>query len=154
MIWSNNFFSLVLRFVLMIKAIKVLNRISVLLFSAIFLLVYAYLPIAVDLGVEGLGQLHKQNFFYYFFGAFMVINILLRVTTNMETKNLKEELLSWIRSIVFIVNFYLTTLVGFIGVLNNTNHINPESFAYLSYLGPTLLVIWVIGLIFLLVKNK
>ena len=154
MIWSNIFFSLVLRFVLMIKAIKVLNRISVLLFSAIFLLVYAYLPIAVDLGVEGLGQLHKQNFFYYFFGAFMVINILLRVTTNMGTKNLKEELLSWIRSIVFIVNFYLTTLVGFIGVLNNTNHINPESFAYLSYLGPTLLVIWVIGLIFLLVKNK
>ena len=154
MIWSNIFFSLVLRFVLMIKAIKVLNRISVLLFSAIFLLVYAYLPIAVDLGVEGLGQLHKQNFFYYFFGAFMVINILLRVTTNMGTKNLKEELLSWIRSIVFIVNFYLTTLVGFIGVLNNTNHINPESFAYLSYLGPTLLAIWVIGLIFLLIKNK
>ncbi|MEQ6168647.1 MULTISPECIES: hypothetical protein [unclassified Ekhidna] len=138
----------------MIKAIKVLNRISVLLFSAIFLLVYAYLPIAVDLGIEEVGQLHKQNFFYYFFGAFMIINILLRVTTNLGTKNLKEEISSWIRSIVFIVNFYLTTMVGFIGVLNNTNHINPESYAYLSYLGPTLLVIWVIGLIFLLLKNK
>ncbi|WP_424960990.1 hypothetical protein [Ekhidna sp.] len=138
----------------MIKAIKVLNRISVLLFSAIFLLVYAYLPIAVDLGIDEVGQLHKQNFFYYFFGAFMVINILLRVTTNLGTRHLKEEISSWIRSIVFIVNFYLTTMVGFIGVLNNTNHISPESYAYLSYLGPTLLIIWVIGLIFLFVKNK
>ena len=154
MIWSNNFFHPLFRFALMIKAIKVLNRISVLLFSAIFLLVYAYLPIAVDLGIEEVGQLHKQNFFYYFFGAFVIINILLRVTTNLGTKNLKEEISSWIRSIVFIVNFYLTTMVGFIGVLNNTNHINPESYAYLSYLGPTLLVIWVIGLIFLLLKNK
>ncbi|WP_425391577.1 hypothetical protein [Ekhidna sp.] len=136
------------------KAIKVLNRFSVLLFSAIFLLVYAYLPISVDIGIDEVKQLHKQNFFYYFFGGFMVINILLRVATKFGTSNLSEELSAWIRSIVFIVNFYLTTMVGFIGVLNNTNHINPESYAYLSYLGPTLIGIWIVGLIFLFIKNK
>ncbi|WP_420319118.1 hypothetical protein [Ekhidna sp.] len=154
MIWSNNFFHRLVSFAVMVKAIKVLNRISVLLFSAIFLLVYAYLPIAVDLAIDGVTQVHKQNFFYYFFGAFVVINILLRITTSQGTKNMNEELSAWIRSIVFIVNFYLTTIVGFIGVLNNTNHINPESYAYLSYLGPTLIGIWIIGLIFLIIKNK
>ena len=138
----------------MIKAIKVLNRISVLLFAAIFLLVYAYLPIAVDLGVEGIKPVHKQSFFYYYFGAFIGVNIILRVATGSTIRNLNEEIGSWIRSIIFILNFYLTTIIGFIGVLNNSTHISPQSYAYLNYLGPVFLLIWLIGLIFLLVKNK
>jgi len=138
----------------MTNAIKVLNRFSILLFSAIFLLVYAYLPISVDLEIDGIKQLHKQHFFYYFFGAFMVLNITLRVATNFGTKNLSEGLSAWARSIVFILNFYFTTIIGFIGVLNNSNHIDPGDYAYLTYLGPVLLFIWLIGLIFLVIKKK
>ncbi|WP_420578426.1 hypothetical protein [Ekhidna sp.] len=138
----------------MTKAIKVLNRFSILLFSAIFLLVYAYLPISVDMEIEGVKQLHKQHFFYYFFGAFMVLNIALKVATSYGTKNMNEELSAWSRSIVFILNFYFTTIVGFIGVLNNSTHINPGDYAYLTYLGPALLLIWVIGLIFLFIRKS
>jgi hypothetical protein len=138
----------------MIKAIKVLNSISILLFSVILLLVYAYLPIMVELNIEGVKDLHKQTLFYYMFGSFVVINVVLRIVLNSVTKKMGEDVGAWIRTIMFIINFYLTTMVGFIGVMNNTNHINPSSFAYLNYLGPVFLIIWVGGLIFFIFKKK
>ena len=138
----------------MIKAIKVLNVISVLLFAAVLLLVYAYLPIQVDLNIEDIRTLHKQTFFYYAFGGFIVINIVLRLIANLGTKGLNDITSSWIKTIIFIVNFYLTTMVGFIGVMNNSTHISPNSYAYLTYLGPTFLVIWLVGLVFLFIRNK
>jgi len=136
------------------KAVQVLNRFSVLLFSAIFLLVYAYLPISVNLEIEGMGQLHKQTFFYYLFGTFLGINIIMRVALHLGLRGVEDDTSAWIRSIIFVINFFLTTLVGFIGVLNNSTHISPGNYAYLNYLGPVFLVIWAIGLIFLLISKK
>ncbi|MEP0985201.1 hypothetical protein [Ekhidna sp.] len=138
----------------MIKAIKVFNSISVLLFSVILLLVYAYLPIMVDLNIEGVKDLHKQTFFFYAFGSFVVINIVIRIGASLGSRNLPEDLAAWIRAILFIVNFYLASMVGFIGVINNTGHINPSSFGYLNYLGPVFLIIWISGLLFFLFKKK
>lgn len=138
----------------MIKAIKVFNSISVALFSVILLLVYAYLPIMVDLNIEGVKDVHKQTFFFYAFASFVVINIIIRIGANLGSRNLSEDLAAWIRAILFIVNFYLASMVGFIGVVNNTGHINPSSYAYLNYLGPIFLIIWVCGLIFFAIKKK
>ena len=144
---------LVVRFAAMIKAVKVFNSISVLLFSAVLLLVYAYLPIMVELKVEGIKDVHKQTFFYYAFGSFVIVNIILRVGIFFGSRGLNTNLAAWIRSILFIVNFYLASMIGFIGVLNNTTHINPISYSYLNFLGPIFLVIWIIGLIFFIFKK-
>lgn len=138
----------------MIKAIKVFNSVSVLLFSVILLLVYAYLPIMVDFNMEGVKDMHKQTFFYYAFGSFVIINIIIRLGVTLGSRNLPEDLAAWIRVILFIVNFYLASMIGFIGVINNTGHINPSSFAYLNYLGPIFLLIWIGGLIFFIIKKK
>ncbi len=137
----------------MIKAVKVLNTISILLFSGVLLLVYAYLPIMVDVNLEGVKDIHKQTLFYYLFGAFVVVNFILRIGINYGTRGISNQLGGWIRSILFIVNFYFATIIGFIGVVNNTGHINPESYAYLNFLGPIFLVIWIIGLIFFILKK-
>lgn len=138
----------------MIKVVNVLNVLSIFLFSAILLLVYAYLPISVNLNVEGLSAVHRQTFFYYIFGSFVGINVLIRIATSGGQKSMNSTLFAWIRLIIFIINFYLTTLVGFIGVLNNSTHINPESYNYLMYLGPILLAVWIIGLFFLIIKSR
>ena len=137
----------------MIKAIKVLNLFSIFLFAAILLLIYAYLPIQVELSVDGIGQLHKQTFFYYVFVSFIVLNIVLRFVANTLQRSLTDKKSSWVRSIIFILNFYFTTIIGFIGVINNSTHISPNNYAYLTYLGPVFLVTWLIGLIFLLIKK-
>ena len=90
----------------MVKAIKVFNSISVFLFSVILLLVYAYLPIMVDLNVEGLQDLHKQTFFYYAFGSFVLVNVLIRLGVTLGSRGLDENLSAWIRAILFIINFF------------------------------------------------
>ncbi|MEQ8906838.1 hypothetical protein [Ekhidna sp.] len=138
----------------MIKATKVLNSLSIIFFMAILLLVYAYLPIMVDLNVEELKDFHKQTFFYYTVGGFVVVNVILKLVTSLGAKYLPKEPQAWLNAIIFVINFNITLIVGFIGVWNNPAHIEPESFAYLNYMGPILIIIWVIGLIFLYFKKK
>ena len=149
--WDDYYVQLVVRFAVMIK---VLNSISVLIFSVTLLIIYAYMPVMVDLNVEGVRDLHKQTFFYSAFGGFVIVNILLRTGVAFGSRNLSAGLASWIRTIIFIVNFYLTSLTGFIGVMNNAASINPSSYAYLNYLGPVFSGIWMIGLIFFIFKKK
>lgn len=138
----------------MIKAVKVLNAGSTFLFVAILLLIYAYLPISVDLNVSRVSNIHKQHFFYYTVSAFLGMNVLLRIILRFGFPTIGQELLGWMTALIFILNVYLTFLVGFIGVWNNATHIGPSNYSYLNLLGPLLLLIWVGGLIFLVVKNK
>ena len=137
----------------MIKSIKVLNLFSTLLFGIILLLVYAYLPISVDVNIEGVSTVHKQTFFYVALSSFLVINVLLRLITRFGFTKFNETLKGWVSLVVLVVNVYLTLLVGFIGVWNNATSISPDGYGYLNYIGPFLLVCWIIGLIFLVFKN-
>ncbi len=138
----------------MIKAVKILNLFSVLLFTSILLLIYAYLPIQVELYLEEVKSLHKQTLFYYVFAAFIVLNVSLIVITNLLLKKLSEIISAWVKSFIFVVNFYLTTLIAFIGVINNATHLKIEDFVYLMYVSPIILALWCIGLIYLWIKKK
>lgn len=138
----------------MIKAVKVLNLFSMLLFAAILLLVYAYLPISVNLNVDGVSSIHKQDFFYQALIGFLALNILLRMVIFYALRSIPALLLSWVSSFIFVINFYFTLLIGFIGVWNNSTHVSPSSYSYLNILGPVLLVIWVVGLIFLAFRKS
>lgn len=138
----------------MIKAVKVLNITSTLLFTVALLLIYGYLPISVDLNIEGIGDLHKHRFFYYSLSAFVAVNIIVRLILNFGFKSVSENVFAWMTSLIFILNLYLTFLVGFVGVWNNSHSISASSYAYLNYLGPFFILIWVGGLIFLVVKKR
>ena len=138
----------------MVKAVKVLNTVSTLLFITVLLLVYAYLPISVDLNVDGISNLHKHRFFYYAVGLYFGINLLIRIVLGVGLKGLSENLLAWCTSLIFIINVYLSFLIGFVGVWNNATHISPSNYSYLNFLGPIFIIIWVAGLIFLVVKKK
>ena len=138
----------------MIKAVKILNLFSTLLFGAVLLVVYAYLPISVDLNAWGMDAVHKQSIFYYAIGGFVVVNFLLRIVTKVGVKSLRPLLQSWIGLIIFVLNFYFTTLIGFIGVWNNATHVAPSSYAYLNYIGPVMIIFWLVGLIFLAIKKS
>ncbi|MEQ9403778.1 MAG: hypothetical protein RIM99_09350 [Cyclobacteriaceae bacterium] len=138
----------------MIKAVKVLNVASTFMFVVILLLIYAYLPISVDLNIDGVENIHKHRFFYYSITAFIGINILLRIILNLGFKGTSENVLAWMTGLIFILNVYLTFLVGFVGVWNNATHISPSNYAYLNFLGPVFVFFWFGGLIFLVVKKK
>lgn len=137
----------------MIKAVKVLNLFSSLLFGGVLLLIYAYLPISVDLNIDLIGSIHKQHFFTYGLAGFVVINAGVRLVVRFGLSSLKEAQIAWASLLIFVVNVYLTVLIGFVGVWNNTTHISPESYAYLNFIGPILFLGWSVGLIFLLLKR-
>ncbi len=141
-------------FAAMVKAVKVLNLVSVFLFVAVLILVYAYLPISVDVNIDGVSNIHKQRLFYYFFITFLTINILLRIILNLGFRRTNENILAWLMSLIFVLNVYVSFLIGFVGVWNNSTHISPSNYAYLNFMGPVFLIIWVIGLIFLVVKLR
>jgi len=138
----------------MIQAVKVLNVTSILLFTVVLLLIYGYLPISVDVNIEGIDNLHKHRFFYYSLSAFIGVNIIVRLILNFGFKSVSENVFAWMTSLIFILNLYLTFIVGFMGVWNNSNSISASSYAYLNYLGPFFILIWVGGLIFLVVKKR
>ena len=138
----------------MIKAVKFLNLTTTILFVIITFLVYAYLPINVDLNIEGLSSVHKHRFFYYSVSVFLAVNILLRLIINLGFSSANENLKAWLMSLIFILNLYLTLTIGFVGVWNNSSHISPANYSYLNFIGPVLIIFWVLGLIFFVVKER
>jgi len=140
----------------MLKVVNFLKLLSIILFLVILLLVYAYLPIMVSLdpGSSGL-ELHKETFFYSMIGIFVIVNIvMLGVQKLTENKISGIDAQAWARGAAFVVNIYFTLLIGFIGVINNSTHLDPAGFAYLNYIGPVLIFSWIIGLIYLLSKKS
>lgn len=140
----------------MLKVVNFLKFLSILLFLGILLLVYAYLPVMVNLTLDNSDlQLRKEDFFYFGIGVFVVVNLFfLGFQKLYESHISKLEVKAWVRGLSFVVNIYLTLIVGFIGVINNTAHLDPSGFAYLNYLGPFLIFIWVVGLIYLAKKKS
>ncbi len=140
----------------MLRVVNFLKFLSIALFLGILLLVYAYLPVMVKLSLEEQSlQLHKEHFFYYAIGVFVVINIFL-LFIQQKTEPLIPTLYAqaWARAAAFVINIYVTLLIGFIGVINNTNHLDPSSFSYLNYMGPIIIFSWLVGLIYLLMKRS
>ncbi|MEM6831488.1 MAG: hypothetical protein AAF551_13340, partial [Bacteroidota bacterium] len=87
-------------------------------------------------------------------GTFILVNILLRLVLGYGLRSLNLSIRSWMMGLIFLLNFYITLIIGFIGVLNNSTHVSPSSYAYLNFLGPILLIGWMIGLIFLVFKKS
>lgn len=140
----------------MLKVVNFLKLLSIVLFLAILLLVYAYLPIMVKLDPEqGVLQLHKETFFYLAVSAFVTVNLVFLGFQRLFEKQMSREVLkAWVRGLAFVVNLYLTFITGFIGVINNPQHLKAEGFAYLNYLGPFLLICWLAGLFYLVFTRR
>ena len=124
------------------------------IFVGILSLVYANMPISVDLNAFSLPNIHKQQFFIYAIIAFCVVNAVLRLPLDYLFKGLKSEVYAWILAIVCVLNLYLTFIMGFVGSMNNNNAVEARDFIYLNFLGPLLVVAWIVGLIYQLIQSK
>ncbi|XOV94745.1 MAG: hypothetical protein ACFHWX_08575 [Bacteroidota bacterium] len=139
----------------MLKVVNLVKVFSAFIFLGTLSLVYAYMPIMVDMDEEGVTQIHKENFFYGAIITFVLVNAIILFIQNILNKRVQSELLkSWVGGFTFVFNLYLSFIVGFLGVLNNAAHIPPSNYYYLNYLGPILIFAWLIVLIFLVLKNK
>lgn len=143
----------------MTKAVNLLRVLSIIFFLVAFVLIYAFMPIMVELGSEEMSlNMHRENFFYYGLATFLGINILVAVLLRMLEAwfaSIGNELVeTWVLGLHVVINVYLTLIVGYIGVLNNTATMLASTYAYLNFIGPTLIFLWIFGLIYLVVKKK
>jgi hypothetical protein len=143
----------------MIRVVGLIRVLSVVLFLIVLGLVYAYLPVMVRVLPQDATLLfHREYVFYSAVGLFFLINLfvfmLIKMVNPLLLSRKGEEMTAWFNSIGFVINVYVATLFGFIGVLNNPLHISASSYGYLNYMGPILLMIWIVGIIYFSVKKK
>ena len=143
----------------MIKMVNLIRVLSIVLFLGVLALVYAYLPVMVRVLPQDQTMLiHREYFFYYAVGVFFVVNGfswgLIKIIDPLIELKRGEMATAWFNMIAAVLNIYLALILGFIGVLNNPQHVSASGFSYLNYMGPILLIIWMVGFFYLSVNKK
>ena len=147
-----------LKFFYMLKAVNFVRLLSIVIFLGTLSIVYAYLDPVVSFSLEtDMPTMHRTYFFYLSSLIFLVINIFsLALDQNFISKIAKRFGLltaGWVAALPVVVNFYICFLMGFVAVLNNESSLQLSNYAYLNYLGPILLMIWM-GLFIYFISTK
>ncbi len=147
---------------------KVLYYTSILFFIFFLLYFYSALSQTVGLSIEENGTIskivEKGQFFYGMIAVFLLLNAVTLVTPkSLETKSNKklhrifpigdpfrDYILAWFYSFGGLINLSLGLVAFFVHSINNQDVISTSRFNFFFYLMPTLLVLWAVGLIFLL----
>ena len=143
----------------MIKIVGIIRALSIVLFLITLGLVYAYLPVTVKVLPNQVDlMLHTSSVFYYAVAFFVVINLftwrLVRLTNPLLLLKRVDVVTAWFNALVPILNVYFSMIIAYMGVLNNPLSVSAQGFAYLNYIGPVLLLIWLVMFFYLSVNKK
>lgn len=149
----------------MIKVTKLLYTLSIFVFLAMLLYVYAFLPdeIGVYFEVDGSASmiLQRADFFYAALGLFVLTNgaILMYRKLNRGYLNLgktdfddmstAELIYHWLMGLSFVINVIYIFSIMFVGMYHNSEHFDITNYVALIYIGPVLLAGWIFWFIYL-----
>ncbi|WP_422358965.1 hypothetical protein [Reichenbachiella sp.] len=149
----------------MIKVVKLLYTLSIFVFLAVLLYVYAFLPnqigIFFDAGGNATISMHRADFFYSALGLFILTNgsILLYRRMNRGHLNLgksefedmttAETIYHWLNGLSFVINVIYIFSIMFVGMYHNSEHFDITNYVALIYIGPILLAGWIFWFIYL-----
>jgi hypothetical protein len=157
----------------MIRFIKLFQIISILFFLPVLLIVYAYLPEQVGLTTDRMGllgnQISRETFFYSVLFLFVISNILC-ISLGKALKQLparqslsgnaifynsasKNEIISWLKSFCIILNALFIFGTIYIGMLNNEEAVQGKSYNFLFYIGPILIIIWILLFVIVILRR-
>ena len=138
----------------MFQAAKVIRLIFTFVFLAVLLLCYAYLPLTLDINIEGSQRIGRELFFYVAIGLFLLVNLstyFLRNNATGLTSAPKKKLL--IHLLAPVLYFSMAMLIGFLTVVNNPQDVSVISFNYLNYLAAGLVLAWIFSFLFVSIKK-
>lgn len=148
------------------RLIKLLYLISILAFLVMMLYVYAFLPDDVNLSsIFGTTILSKSYFFYTTIILFVVLNLLASFFTYilrgilskpnaLVSKEKRDSIIVWGSALKLIISIFFTLSITFIGMQQNDDHLDISDFGFLVYIGPVLLIMWILSIFILLLKKK
>lgn len=138
----------------MFNALKVVRIITILFFLGILSFSYAYLPLTLDLNLEGIGRIGRGLYFYTAVGSLIVLNLITYfLRFYVEKIDARRGLKVTMHALAPVLFFSLTLLIGYVTVINNEQDVNPSLFYYLNYLSMGVIVAWILSLIYVLVKK-
>ena len=133
------------------------------IFLGVLLYVYAFLPDPVKLPLDFADireiLIGKGNLFYAMIGIFAIVSItsffvmrLINALPGPEI-NFKRNLTGWSLSFMVVINIFLILSLIIIGIINNTGSPAIGNYTVLAYVGPVLLIVWLILLVLVVTKK-
>ena len=138
----------------MLQASKFVRIFFAFFFLAILLMIYGYLPLTIDINIEGFGRVGRDFFFYSCIGLFIFFNLItyfFRYLADRSGMGYYQRTVVHLLSPVLYLS--MTLLIGYLGVLNNSTAMSSSTYNYLTYLSPILLILWIFGFLFVLIKK-
>ncbi|MBR9997967.1 MAG: hypothetical protein KFF73_03305 [Cyclobacteriaceae bacterium] len=137
----------------MIKILRVFTTFSIIVFLAVLLVVYAFLPDPAGIVFTDKGnviyEISRNTFFYMFAGGFLLFQLTFFLFNTLVSKNRfktagRYGLAAWFRGMFLAVNIFFILLILFYGFANNAISYSYSSVLFMGIAGPVILVIWLL----------
>ncbi len=138
----------------MIQAAKFIRVFTTIFFLVILLLIYGYLPLTLDINIEGFDRVGREFFFYSCIGLFILFNLasyFFRFLANRSSLGYYTR--TTIHLLPSVLYFSMTLLIGYLGAINNAGSINASDYNYLNYISSGLLIFWFFSFLFTLIRK-
>ncbi len=136
----------------MFNVVKVARLITTLIFLGVLLLAYAYLPLTLDINIEGFDRVGRDFFFYLAIGLYILFNLItyfLRFYADRIGMSTYRRL--HIHALAPVLYFSMTVLIGYITVVNKFQ--DPSIYNYLNYVSIILIAAWFFSFLFVSVRR-
>lgn len=142
-------------------------KISIAVFTVVFLYVYAYLGVKVGINYNEYGvitdSISKEQFFYFGIALFAIMNILLWSIGKVFLKSnaadrdwlfdFKDKVKAWVISFAAAINIFLITVLAYIFMVNMQDGLSADRHGWVIYVGLTFVLLWA-ALFFVLLAQK
>lgn len=138
----------------MLQSVKVIRLIMMFVFLGILLFSYAYLPLTLDINMDGFDRIGREVYFYSAIGLFLLINLVtyfLRFYAERISMAPYGKLA--IHLLAPVLFFSFTLLAGFLTVINNAQDIDPGKWVYLNYLAIVLVSAWTLSFLYAAIRR-
>ena len=144
------------------KFLKFFTNVSVVIFLATLLLVYAFLPDPLGILFYDNGstehEISKNIFFYSMLSVFIIIQVIMvlfKRGNGIKLNGQRPYLFTWFRGFHLSINLFIILISIFIGFANNAVNYTYDSIRFLVYIGPLIVILWLIMLpVFMIVKKS
>ncbi len=154
----------------MVKLVNLTRVVTSILLILVLLFVYSNLPNRVGILYNSAGQvdwyLDKNQFFYASLILFLSLNLMTVLFTKIfqflpirpgrfffSNELFKDNFTAWLSALAPVMNLFFVFMVAFVGIYNNGDVDLINSYSYLAYLGQFLVFIWLLVLIYILLKK-
>ena len=153
------------------KFIGFFRTVSFLLFTAALLWSYAYMvgQVTYRFDTEGnpIFAIDKEVYFYSAIAIFLFTNVvcvtfiqyLKKIKTSetgkgLRNRSLKLDLITWFKGFAGVLNLFFSLVLFYLGLTNIAESQQSITMGFYIYLGPILIIAWLVYLAVLLTKRR